>query len=619
MSPLRTLFALSVGFCLSLFSNVCATPTKVLLYEDDFSDDLSQWRVEQMPQGTAEVEDGKLVIVDAKGCTVWFQEKLNGPTMIEFEATLIDQGGKRDRVSDLNCFWMAQDPKNPADIFANKKRGGSFKNYHSLRLYYVGYGANNNTTTRFRRYPGDGTREVLPEHDLRDKKFMNVANKTITIQIIADGSTIQYLRDGEIVFDYVDENPFTEGWFGFRTVRNHIQFDNFKVYRLEDTQKKITQNVGSENLNEIEAYSGWKCHVISADPNDDGPDGINFHDWDGDGDIDLFVNYEEGAYSRLFFNPGSADIRSSWSDYIEFRHGKCEDSGIGDLDNDGDIDYVANGGWVYFNPGTSEVRGPQAWKRMTLFNREERVPKVADIDGDGLNDLLVGAHRWFKQPAENKHDASEWREYKIGKNKWAMTSILNDLDHDGDEDLIVADRGVNVCWYVNPGAGKHAAIWERRVLHRHTEPMFMKVFDIDSDGLDDLIIAGGQKGEWSHKLIVLLRKNKGADPKFTEIVIDQPSGLFPKGIGILEIDGDLTKNEIVVIPKSGDIWAANYSGDPEKPKNWRARPIDVPGAKSRKKMDNAYLADLDGDGDIDVATTEENGGWGVIWFENPLM
>ena len=38
---------------------------------------------------------------------------------------------------------------------------------------------------------------------------------------------------------------------------------------------------------------------------------------------------------------------------------------------------------------------------------------------------------------------------------------------------------------------------------------------------------------------------------------------------------------------------------------------------SRKKMDNAFLVDLDGDGDMDIATTEENGGWGVIWFENP--
>ena len=32
---------------------------------------------------------------------------------------------------------------------------------------------------------------------------------------------------------------------------------------------------------------------------------------------------------------------------------------------------------------------------------------------------------------------------------------------------------------------------------------------------------------------------------------------------------------------------------------------------------SVVAADLDGDGDMDIATTEENGGWGVIWFENP--
>ena len=55
-----------------------------------------------------------------------------------------------------------------------------------------------------------------------------------------------------------------------------------------------------------------------------------------------------------------------------------------------------------------------------------------------------------------------------------------------------------------------------------------------------------------------------------------------------------------------------------EPKNWAATPITMPGAETRKKMDNAWLGDLDGDGDLDVITTDENGGWGVIWFENPV-
>ncbi len=205
-----------------------------LLYQDDFEKDLSQWVVEQVEGGTTTIVDGKLDVTDSGGCTVWFQKKLAGAIMLEYEATMIDQGGPHDRVSDLNCFWMAIDPKNPDNLFADTGRQGKFGKYHPLRLYYVGYGANENTTTRFRRYPGGGDRPCLV--DLSDKKFMNVANKTVKIQIIADGKRIQFWRDQELVTDYEDANPYTDGWFGFRTVRNHMQLDNFRVYRLSPTK-----------------------------------------------------------------------------------------------------------------------------------------------------------------------------------------------------------------------------------------------------------------------------------------------------------------------------------------------------------------------------------------------
>lgn len=112
------------------------------------------------------------------------------------------------RVSDLNCFWLAIDPEQPDDLFANRSRGGKFRNYHPLRLYYVGYGANDNTTTRFRRYPGDGTRPCLPEHDLRDKRFMHTPDRTMKIRIVVNGGRVQYFRDGGCVFDFLDEILF---------------------------------------------------------------------------------------------------------------------------------------------------------------------------------------------------------------------------------------------------------------------------------------------------------------------------------------------------------------------------------------------------------------------------
>lgn len=38
--------------------------------------------------------------------------------MIEYTATMFEEGGPHDRVSDLNYFWMAIDPKAPEGIFA---------------------------------------------------------------------------------------------------------------------------------------------------------------------------------------------------------------------------------------------------------------------------------------------------------------------------------------------------------------------------------------------------------------------------------------------------------------------------------------------------------------------
>jgi hypothetical protein len=245
------------------------------------------------------------------------------------------------------------------------------------------------------------------------------------------------------------------------------------------------------------------------------------------------------------------------------------------------------------------------------------VPTVADVDDDGLNDLIVGAQHWYKQPKTGKHEAKNWVKSTIGKNRWAMNSIMTDLDQDGDLDMVVPDRGVEICWYVNPGKGRVGGPWQRKTLHTHQEPMFVTVADVNGDQMDDVIITGGSKGDLKERLIVLLRENTKGDPIFKEILIDPPCGNFPKGVAVMELDGDPSRKEILVIPKQGDLWTVTCTGDSKLASNWKAESLVTPGAETRKKMDNAWLGDLDGDGDLDVMTTEENGGWGVIWFENP--
>ncbi|GAB5552956.1 MAG: hypothetical protein Sapg2KO_25470 [Saprospiraceae bacterium] len=205
-----------------------------LIHSDDFTDGIDNWHPEQMPGGSVYHKDGKLEINDQGGCTIWFKEKLSGPIMIEYDAYIIKAGGEYDRASDLNCFWMATDNENPDNLFAKSEmRHGKFSNYDSLNLYYVGMGGHDNSKTRFRRYTGNGEKPLLPEHDLSDPVFLIKPNTTKQIRLVAFNDIIQYYRNDTLIYDYRDQNPYTEGHFGLRTVNNHMTLDNFKVYSLE--------------------------------------------------------------------------------------------------------------------------------------------------------------------------------------------------------------------------------------------------------------------------------------------------------------------------------------------------------------------------------------------------
>jgi len=203
-----------------------------LLFQDDFSDP-AHWLVEQQEDGRVSFQDGRLVIQDADGCTIWFRQELSAPVVITYDATVVDRGGPHDRVSDLNCFWMATDPTAPdgSVLATTASRTGAFKQYDALRLYYVGCGGNSNTTTRFRRYTGMGDKPLLPEFDLKESRFLLQANHTYKIMLVAAAGRAQYFRDGERIFDYADPDPLMRGWFGFRTVHSHIEITHFRVWQ----------------------------------------------------------------------------------------------------------------------------------------------------------------------------------------------------------------------------------------------------------------------------------------------------------------------------------------------------------------------------------------------------
>jgi hypothetical protein len=193
------------------------------------------WMVEsESPDYRVTFYGDTLEVLAPKGLTLWRREEMSGDVVIEYDACLMDEGAEGDRVSDLNCFWMASDPT-ADDIFARMKwRSGIFLNCYTLQLYYMGYGGNSNKTTRFRRYTGDASGvtdadarpAILTEYT--DPAHLNEGNRWRHIRLTAQGNRIGYEIDGEQLVDFRDAAPLTSGWFGFRTTWARVRLTNFR-------------------------------------------------------------------------------------------------------------------------------------------------------------------------------------------------------------------------------------------------------------------------------------------------------------------------------------------------------------------------------------------------------
>ncbi|MCD9876377.1 DUF6250 domain-containing protein [Streptomyces guryensis] len=228
-STRRAFGALAAGAALASLAPVAsASPRGRLIARDDFRHGLRQWVVELEKGGTVTACRGVLEVDVPAGATVWFKQRLEGPYVLEYTATPVSEGGVNDRVSDLNNFWNATDVRSPDDLFGTR-RGGALAEYDYLRTYYVGYGANTNTTTRLRRYVGEaGVRPLIYDYP----EPLLVANEPNRVRIVSDGSTVRWWNNGRLVFDYTDQEPYTSGHFAFRTTWSHFRIADFRVLRL---------------------------------------------------------------------------------------------------------------------------------------------------------------------------------------------------------------------------------------------------------------------------------------------------------------------------------------------------------------------------------------------------
>lgn len=180
-------------------------------------------------------------LISPKGLTLWRKEKMHQGMTLEYDACVVDEGQAGDRLSDMNCFWLASDPQARNLWERAAWRSGIFTRCYTLQMYYLGYGGNHNTTTRFRRYNGD---EAAVEDSARRpailKEYTDAAHLLkanhwyhIKIESTLSGRTRFYV-DGECIVDYLDPQPLKNGWFGFRTTLSRTRITNLLTYETPD-------------------------------------------------------------------------------------------------------------------------------------------------------------------------------------------------------------------------------------------------------------------------------------------------------------------------------------------------------------------------------------------------
>lgn len=200
---------------------------------------LKQWSVEDHSgQATICVSGDTLEITTPKGLTLWNKQRLTGDYEITYNACMPMQGDPCDRLSDLNCFWGANDPEHPDNLFARGGwRNGIFQRYKTLTLFYVGYGGNHNSTTRFRQYlsgePGQDDRQVRPViGEYTDADHLLKPGKWYRIRIeVKKGITRFYVND-ELLFSRKLKEREADGHFGLRLLQNHVLFAGYRVNQL---------------------------------------------------------------------------------------------------------------------------------------------------------------------------------------------------------------------------------------------------------------------------------------------------------------------------------------------------------------------------------------------------
>ena len=311
---------------------------------------------------------------------------------------------------------------------------------------------------------------------------------------------------------------------------------------------------------------------------------VELGDFDGDADLDLAVAHGNARGLTYFANRGDGDLvrvrdatNSVW--LVD----------AGDFDGDGDVDIAltnegpsrvnvlwnAEPGAVPLDIDTYPTGGHSHALALADFDRDGDLDVATVEGGDRAVSLLFNdGGGVFARPVIYAEVDSQHLHHVIAE----------DLDRDGDADIVAVGRGTGLLWVlINQGDGTFADFVSYLV---GAGPWMVAASDLDGDGDPDLACANSSSND------VTLLFNNGAAA--FENSADLEVGAGPLSLGLDDLDGDGVVDLVVAETNASAVSVRRGRGDG----------TFGPGVASAVSTPPGFvlLADLDDDGDVDVVT-----------------
>jgi hypothetical protein len=338
---------------------------------------------------------------------------------------------------------------------------------------------------------------------------------------------------------------------------------------------------------------------ITSDTND--TRAVALGDVDGDGNVDMVAGILRQP-NRLYLGNGTSN---PWSGAVGVEITLDSDQtvglGVDDMDGDGDLDVVAGNSnqrkRLYLSDGTSTPFDAVNGSDITADADRTQGMAVGDVDGDLDLDVVIGNSSQTNRLYLNNGTADPFNGISgsdITADSQPTRSVaLGDVDGDGDLDVVVGNTNRENRLYLNNGtADPFNGVTGSDITGDRRNNRAVGLGDMDGDG--DLDVVMGNTGQWNR----LYLNNGTADP-FNGVtgvnVTTNARNTFAVAVGDADGDGDLdmvTGNR----NQPNCLYLNNGTADPFNGATCLEVTSDALDTRA------VALADVDGDGDLDLVT-----------------